>query len=177
MAEQELDQFATKADFERTERQLENHQKEIKYFGKAMTEVVATQKEMQNTFSHFSKDFDGIRSDIQRLFDRRSDDLQNSRPNYFAWVVGGVTVLGSMMVFVFTFVTLVISPIQASQSDIIEVIKNLDYEVENHEDISNIRLQEGNEFMGGAKKELEMLREDVEWNHEQIIEMLKIKNG
>lgn len=168
--------YVTKDDLKQTHNWLNAQQKEIKQITSTLTDIVATQKEMQGAFGHFTTNFGLIREDIQRIFDSRSNDMNNARPNYFAWVIGGVTVIATMMAFVVTFVSLVLQPIKADQSDLKVDIQAVDYRVTNHQVLAENRVQISNEYKGRSGAEIENLRGDVDWLHDQVVDMIKSRH-
>lgn len=167
MAGEEYNQrYATREEFLKTESWLQTQQDELKGFTTVLGKLVST-------MDHVTNDVDAIRKDMQRMFDRRSDDLAAARPNYFALVIGGVTILGSSMAFVFTFVSLVLSPMQVEDKEQKTELAKLQFQTQQYQAQANKRIQEGNTYMGKSEAEMLEVRKDVDWNRNEIISMIR----
>jgi len=107
MMPEESHGFVTKEEHIRHEKRLDYHQKELKDISTAMMQIVTTQKEMQTKFTDA---FGLVRDDLQRLFDKRSEDAQLAKPNFAAWIIGGITSIALIMSGLLTFVSIMIDP-------------------------------------------------------------------
>ncbi len=95
--------------------QIISQQKQINGIKSDVSSIAASQESMTTKLDGLSGSILSLGQEIKRLFEMRYDDQVRNKPNYFAWVVGGISVLGASMSFMLMFFKLAIEPISITQ--------------------------------------------------------------